>query len=372
MNVSIIHHSLNSGGGSERVCLEMINALKRKGHYVVMCTFDKSNWAAMQKLYGEIEEPDEEIVMPRLFWNFTYGEMLNFSLLALKILNNSDIIILSSTSPNTFGIVRITKNLRRKKIVVYVNMPPIVFRNSLRYYYYSPYVFLQRKFINNSNTFKVLSNSSFTSKIIKETFGIDSEVVYPPVNIDKFYVSIKEDIIASLGRFSPFKRFEVLINSMVKADGKCVIMGSAASNSLKISLAYIRKLKKIIRSFKLQNKVSLIINPTFDKVREILSKSKIYVNSTIFEPFGISVVESMASGCVPIVHRSGGPYIDIIGRGKYGFSFQSSDELAKNIHLLIDKDELCILFSRKAIERAKIYSAMNFQQKMLDIVEEIY
>lgn len=372
MIVSILHHSLNSGGGSERVCLEMINTLKREGHYVIMCTFDESDWFTIQKLYGEVEKPDEEIVMPSFFWSFTYGEMLNFSLLALKILNNSDIIILSSTSPNIFGIMRLGKYFKRKKILVYVNMPPFIFRNNLRYFYYSPYVYLQRKLLENPSGLKVLSNSSFTQKIIKETFWIDSEVVYPPVDIEKFYVSTKENMITSLGRFNPFKRFEVLIDSMAKIDGKCLIMGSIATNSLKESTTYIRKLKRIIDSLKLQNKVTLFFNPPFKKLQEILSRSKLYVNCTMFEPFGISVVESMASGCVPIVHRSGGSYSDIIDRDKYGFSFQNTNELAEKVRSLMDDAELCGQFSKRALERAETYSRKKFQEKILNIIEETH
>ncbi len=31
------------------------------------------------------------------------------------------------------------------------------------------------------------------------------------------------------------------------------------------------------------------------------------------EPFGIVVAEAMAAGAVPIVHKSGGPWIGILG-----------------------------------------------------------
>jgi alpha-1,2-mannosyltransferase len=42
-------------------------------------------------------------------------------------------------------------------------------------------------------------------------------------------------------------------------------------------------------------------------LRGILLNSKVYFHCAIDEHFGISVIEAMASGCVPIVHDSGGP-----------------------------------------------------------------
>jgi len=53
------------------------------------------------------------------------------------------------------------------------------------------------------------------------------------------------------------------------------------------------------------------------------------VHPIIYEHFGISVVEAMASGCVSIVHRSGGSYTDIADHDKYVFSFEDVEDLAE-------------------------------------------
>ncbi|MEM2971682.1 MAG: glycosyltransferase [Candidatus Bathyarchaeia archaeon] len=370
MNISILHHSLNSGGGSERVCLEMISALKRGGHNVIMCTFERTNWANIKRYYGEVIIPDEEIIIPKFALNFTYGEMLNFSLLTLKICKWSDVIIMSSTSPNIFGIANVRPCIRGKKIIVYVNMPPFISRKGQWRFYYAPYVFLQRKLFHDAKNIRVLANSSFVAKIIKETFRINPDVVYPPVNIEKFYVSEKQDFVVSLGRFNQFKRFEVLINSFVKVGkGKCIIMGSVANNAFRESVAYVRKLRGIIEKLGIADRVSLLVNCPFQRVREILSKSKLYVNCTMFEPFGISVVEGMVSGCVPIVHKSGGPYTDIIEYDKYGFSFINLSDLAQKIGLLLKEKDLYCKYSKKAAERAKIFCREKFHKEILSIVE---
>jgi glycosyltransferase involved in cell wall biosynthesis len=77
----------------------------------------------------------------------------------------------------------------------------------------------------------------------------------------------------------------------------------------------------------------------------------------------------MACGCVPIVYRNGGPYIDIINYNKYGLSFEKVDELANKINLILDDNETFKISSKKAIERSKVFSEDAFKSKLMEIVE---
>ena len=54
-------------------------------------------------------------------------------------------------------------------------------------------------------------------------------------------------------------------------------------------------------------------SPANDKIAEIASKSTIFLHTMIEEHFGISIVEMMASGLIPVCHCSGGPESDIVG-----------------------------------------------------------
>ena len=49
------------------------------------------------------------------------------------------------------------------------------------------------------------------------------------------------------------------------------------------------------------------------------------------ENYGISILEAMAYGLVPVVPESGGPWEDIIEHGKYGYGFISTDEAVEQI-----------------------------------------
>ena len=92
------------------------------------------------------------------------------------------------------------------------------------------------------------------------------------------------------------------------------------------------------------------------------------------EHFGISVVEAMANGCVPMVHRSGGPWLDILEQkqGKYGYAYETPEEASKYIDLLINNEDLRRETALRAMKRSMEYDASIFAKKIVETVERIH
>jgi glycosyltransferase involved in cell wall biosynthesis len=87
----------------------------------------------------------------------------------------------------------------------------------------------------------------------------------------------------------------------------------------------------------------------------------------------MAIVEAMASGCVPLVRRDGGPWFDILDQtqGKYGYSYRTIHEASRLIDKLLTEQELAAQLSVKAIARAKDFDSSVFEQKILRIVQRI-
>jgi glycosyltransferase involved in cell wall biosynthesis len=81
----------------------------------------------------------------------------------------------------------------------------------------------------------------------------------------------------------------------------------------------------------------------------------------------VAVVEAMAAGLIPIVHKSGGPWIDIVERGKYGRGFNSVDELIYHINTAIDSRYE--FMARLVTERARFFSFHAFKTRVNKILE---
>jgi alpha-1,2-mannosyltransferase len=85
-----------------------------------------------------------------------------------------------------------------------------------------------------------------------------------------------------------------------------------------------------------------------------------------------ATAEAMAAGLIPVVHKSGGPWTDIVEFGNYGFGFSSPDEAGSVIQSLTHLSEGELRDIRKRImERAKIFSYMMFFKCFNTIIDNL-
>ena len=52
--------------------------------------------------------------------------------------------------------------------------------------------------------------------------------------------------------------------------------------------------------------VRIFANLPMETLRQLLWESKVFLHTAESEPFGLSIVEAMAAGCVPVIRRCGG------------------------------------------------------------------
>jgi glycosyltransferase involved in cell wall biosynthesis len=244
---------------------------------------------------------------------------------------------------------------------------PVNYLKGLKRAYLIPYVSIQKRFLKKTKSKIILTNSLFSSKVFECLYSLKPFVIYPPVDVENFSLKPKENLVISVGRFDPFKKYEILIEAFSRVEnGRCFILGSIHN---KTSARYFNKLQMLIKRFKVDGKVKLMVNSPFNVLKNILSIAKIYVHCAPFEYFGISIVEAMACGCVPIVYRGGGAYLDVIDKGNYGLAFGNINELIDGINLLLEDDYLFRNLSQKVVARSKIFSKQNFKKKFLKLVD---
>jgi len=80
----------------------------------------------------------------------------------------------------------------------------------------------------------------------------------------------------------------------------------------------------------------------------------------------------MAAGLIPVVHRSGGPWTDIVEFGKYGFGFSNLEEAEYITYNLthLSEGELCTI-REKAVVKAKTFSYDVFLRRFNAIVNNL-
>ena len=370
MKACVIHNTLNSVGGGERVCLTIIEALKRLGYHVSLITVEPTNWRRVKKIVGDITKPDKEIyLLPFRLRSFGIYMRLATALKLLKERDHYNITI------NTHGDV-----LPVSSDIIYMHYPTfalvkenpvnVKYTKSLFWrLYFIPYEKIQT-FLAKKMRWKILlTNSEYSKETIKRYIGADAQILYPPVNIDEF-LKISDnknriDQVVSCGRFSPEKNYEIVLKiAQHLPDRNFVIIGASSG---KISTAYYRKLKKIIKREKIGNVIMLKNLPRREQLR-IYSFSKVFLHTMVGEHFGIAVVEGMAAGLIPVVHKSGGPWLDITNRGKYGYGYETIEEGVEMIEKALREYEK---FQKEVIKRARMFSKERFIQMFIRILEKL-
>lgn len=240
-----------------------------------------------------------------------------------------------------------------------------------------------RSLLNKMKLFrvkKVICNSEFTKKIIDKEFGLESIVLHPPIDTKLFKPKRKENVILYVGRFSTLIQnkgqeiltevFKKLVKKKSFEDWKLILAGG-----VEVGVGEeIKRLKKLIKNFNIE----IIESPDFGFIVDIYGRSKIFWSAAGFgvdekknpekvEHFGITLIESMASGCVPIVYKAGG-FKEVLSNGKNGFLWENKNDLLKLTKKLVEEKGLMRLISKNSLDRSKDYDYEEFKKNTIKIL----
>ena len=377
MKIIIVSPSLNLLGGAQRACIHAINALKKTKYKIVLATVEKTDWALVEAVLGDTAEPDEE--------RYLFDRMPQMPLVALKqalLAVSYALFLFAIKSQNKRDLMlnmggEIVDNIGD---VVYVNAVPLRLMHlfsgiqpkpGIQWKVYSRVYSMLLKLLGEAAGL-IVANSKFTQKIIREFLGKKALVINPPVAASKIRSWAKnekrENKVVTISRFRSAKRLEVIpmIASYVRDIGFNVV-GIADKESEQ----YVEKLLEEIKRLGLEKQVFVFKNKQYGFTLSALSTAKAYLHTQKTEAFGMAIVESMAAGCVPIVPRAGGPWIDILNcqEGQYGFSYRNPKEAAEKIKMLLHDEKLRSKIAVRAIERSMVFDSSNFEKKLLNIVE---
>jgi glycosyltransferase involved in cell wall biosynthesis len=155
-----------------------------------------------------------------------------------------------------------------------------------------------------------LANSRNVQKRIRECYGRDSIVVYPPVDVERFQVSRRsEDFYLIVSRLVAYKQIDRAVRAFTKSGKKLVIIGDGPDR---------KRLESIAGS-----SVTFLGRAPDDVVTEMMATCRAYVFPGS-EDFGITPVEAQACGKPVIAFRHGGALETVID-GRTGVFFDSGE-----------------------------------------------
>ena len=174
----------------------------------------------------------------------------------------------------------------------------------------------------------VITNSEFSRRAIINALGLyNIHILSPPIDIETFrnvalrtknYNEINGSILV-ISRIAPYKKIENAIKLAKILKDRNVGKGmKIVGNLYYYFFDYYSELKQMILDLGLTDYVTFEINARLDKLISIIRESRIYFHPMVGEHFGMSVLEAMAAGLIPVVPNEGG-IIEFVPK-KYQFN----------------------------------------------------
>lgn len=354
MNIGIIHGFVGGGGGTEKTLHVILEALEQTDHNVTLYTFSKPK-ISLKKIKIKTSLP---FSIP--FFGL-YQRAMESKL--IKKAKDEDILIQAS------GGLNIPKNINQK-IIVYCHSD---FTNDLKNpatkykgiwsVYYKSYYRMIKKFTENmlDSRIHLISNSQYVHDSIKQNFGKDSTIIYPPVDLSEFSSVDKENRIISIGRFSEEKNLNFGINVMNDSNYDYDIIGNTKTKS---NLLYYKKLLKL----KKNSKIQLLKNISRKNLVNHLNSAKIYFHCSN-ETFGITVVESIAAGCIPIVPNNSA-HVETVPFDE--LRYIPNDIIDAKIKLKNALDGKYDQIQKQLFEKIQIYEKNNFKNSINNYINNLF
>jgi glycosyltransferase involved in cell wall biosynthesis len=239
--------------------------------------------------------------------------------------------------------------------------------------------------LENMSTYQALwANSEYTRLWIRKYWGTDSAVLYPPVEVENFTPGDKKSQILSVGRFfagDHNKKHDVLVNAFrelvdngLKGWELHLVGGSTPGE---VHQKYLADIQVRAEGYPIFVHTDL----PYAELLRLYDESAIYWHASgygedenrdpvKFEHFGITTVEGMAAGCVPVVIGKGGQP-EIVKSGINGYLWYSLDELKSLTLRLIQDHALRQQLADAAVRDSRQYSTQEFQTRLRKLLDEI-
>lgn len=225
-------------------------------------------------------------------------------------------------------------------------------------------------------------NSEFTKHWIKRLWGLDAEIVFPPLRAG-LRAQEKQQTILSIGAIhaTQHKKQTVMLNAFKSlCDGglagwSYVMMGASGSSSDDQNA--LKQLRGSAAGYPIEIRSDVSGSELKDSLEtsSILWHSMGYGVDEVSEPrrmehFGMVATEAMAAGCIPVVFNGGG-LREIVNDGITGYLWSTPEELQRQTLRLTGDDDLRRAISSAAIDDSGQYAGPAFERRLMSALEPL-
>ncbi len=357
MKVALLHDYLNQAGGAERVLLALAELFPDAPIYTLI--HDK------KRLTGFANKDIRTTFLQKIpFSGSKIRWFLPLMPTAVEQIDLTDYdVVISSTSALIKGAITHPKTLH----ICYCHTPTRYLWSEAHQYhkdikegkivkYFLPLILNRLRQWDQLAAQRVnhfIANSNFIAQRIKNYYNRDSAVIYPPVDTENFYISNNlSNYYLLISRLKPYKKVDLAVKAFNKLNIPLKIIGIGEET---------QKLKKMAKP-----NIEFLGAVSEEEKRKHLSQCLALIHPQV-EDYGLTVVESMASGRPVIAYADGGALETIIDdkTGKF-FKEQTWEALIDAVIKFKPKE-----FRPQGIKQhAEKFNSQSFYQKMKNFIEK--
>jgi glycosyltransferase involved in cell wall biosynthesis len=194
----------------------------------------------------------------------------------------------------------------------------------------------------------ILAISHWVADLVWQAYGRPAEVIYPPVEIERFYAAPdRQDYFICVSRMEPYKRPDLVVEAFNRLGLPLLMVGEGRQKA---------RLQKMAGT-----NIRFLHHQSDRQVAQLLSQAKAFVHAGV-EDFGIALVEAQAAGCPVIAYQRGGASETILhGRTGILYPEQTAESLIEAV--LAFESRACRFSPQELRASAERFSAQRFRDE---------
>ena len=193
------------------------------------------------------------------------------------------------------------------------------------------------------------------------------ELYYKSISLQQTQDVIKKyqlpsDYLLYVGTIEERKNLLTLVKALKQTKNiPLVVIGSKRN--------YFNKVMDYINTNQLQHRVHFIDRIENHELPAVYSKAKIFIFPSLFEGFGIPIIEALTSK-VPVITTAGGCFPEAGGPNSIYIDPQNEKQLAEHINYLLDHENARIDMAEKGFQYAQLFHPQKCVEQLMRIYKE--
>lgn len=191
-----------------------------------------------------------------------------------------------------------------------------------------------------------IANSDFVASRIARCYKRESVVIHPPVEITDFrFRDDKEDFYLVVSELVPYKRIDLAVDAFSASGRRLLVVGDGPE-------------RKSLQN-RAGNSIEFLGRVSYENLIDIYSRAKAFIFPGI-EDFGITPLESMASG-TPVIALGKGGVLETVVENETGLFFHESSVVSLNSEIEKFESGLHGISSVKCRRRSEQFAPERFR-----------